>query len=232
MSHRPVVILACRVFQGLLQRCLPEHLAGCTPTYLEYGLHRTPARLREALQAQIDALGEPSLVVLGYGLCGNGLAGLQAGSHRLLVPKADDCIAILLGSRRRYMERFDSQPGTYYLTRGWLETGHDPLGEYEAYSQHYGVETAQWLMDQQFRHYQRLALVSHSPSDLEASRPRARRVAAYCQRWGMEYEEVTGSQALVKKMFLVAAGEAPVDEDFVMVEPGGTVSPELFLPTD
>jgi len=63
-------------------------------------------------------------------LCGNGLNGIRAGQHILLIPRADDCIAILLGSYQVYKQEFQSAPGTYYLSKGWLESGSNPLSEY------------------------------------------------------------------------------------------------------
>ena len=38
-------------------------------------------------------------ILLGYGLCGNGLAGVTARHTRLVLPRAHDCIGILMGSR-------------------------------------------------------------------------------------------------------------------------------------
>jgi len=71
-------------------------------------------------------------VVLGYGLCGNGLHGLKAGRHTLLAPRADDCIALLLGSYQAYRREFDAEPATYWLSKGWLESGSNPLQEYRS----------------------------------------------------------------------------------------------------
>jgi hypothetical protein len=39
-----------------------------------------------------------------------------------------------------YMREFNSTPGTYYLTKGWLESGSDPLKEYHENLQKYGPE--------------------------------------------------------------------------------------------
>ncbi|MGW8250062.1 MAG: DUF1638 domain-containing protein, partial [Anaerolineales bacterium] len=68
----PVVFLACQVFQHLIEARLPADLAQSI-TYLDYGLHSVPRNLKTCLQEQIDRIEQPSLVVLGYGLCGNGL---------------------------------------------------------------------------------------------------------------------------------------------------------------
>ena len=181
------------------------------------------------LQDAIDNIEQPSLVVLGYGLCGNGLNGIRAGKHTLLVPRADDCIAFLLGSYQAYMREFQSVPGTYYLSKGWLESGSHPLKEYQEYVGKYGPDEAEWIMDQQYQHYERLVLVVHSQADLEKYRPQAEEVARYCERWGMRYEEILGSDAYVRRLVEVAAALNKADGDFVVVPPGGEIRQEQFM---
>ena len=45
-----------------------------------------------------DRLGRRKpLILLGYGLCGNGLDGLSARHTRLVLPRAHDCIGLLMG---------------------------------------------------------------------------------------------------------------------------------------
>ncbi len=174
-SHRlPIILLACAVFRNLLEKLLPKELTA-EVIFLDYGLHSIPKNLKVAVQEALDAIAEPSLVVLGYGLCGNGLDGIQAGKHTLLIPRADDCIAIFLGSYAAYRREFDENPGTYYLTKGWIESGSDPLREYEKLVEKYGQETADWLMTEQYQHYKRLVFVAHTQADLDEYAPRARR---------------------------------------------------------
>ena len=96
-NQLPVVIVSCRVFQNLLENMIPDDLVESI-SFLDYGLHSVPKKLKLTIQETIDAIETPSLVVLGYGLCGNGLNGIEAGKHTLLIPRTDDCIAILLGS--------------------------------------------------------------------------------------------------------------------------------------
>jgi hypothetical protein len=224
----PVVVIACKVFQDLLQTHLPDGLAE-EVIFLEYGLHRVPRNLREAVQEQIDGIGTPSLVVLGYGLCGNGLHGIQAGRHALLVPRVDDCIAILLGSYGAYRREFNSAPGTYYLSKGWLESGSNPLQEYNEYEAKYGPEQAKWLMDMQYSNYKRLVMVAHQQADLEQYRPQAHQVAEYCAQWGMRYEEIQGSDQYVKSLIEVAASLDAADGEFVVVPPGGELNQSQFI---
>ncbi len=232
---RPVAVIACRVLQDLLEKLMPQDLAAHV-RWMDYGLHRVPVKLTMALKDALDSLESPSLVVLGYGLCGNGLNGLPAGPHTLLVPRTDDCIAILLGSYRTYMREFQTVAGTYYLTKGWLESGSNPLQEYQEYLPKYGEKEAMWLMDQQYQNYSRVALVAHSQADLDQYRGRAQAVAEFCKRWNMGYAEIQGSDTYVRRLIeatvMLSQGQALTESlarDFVVVPPGGELQQLQFL---
>jgi hypothetical protein len=159
------------------------------------------------------------------------------GKHILLVPRVDDCIALLLGSRREYIRQFEAVPGTYYLSKGWLESGSHPLKEYEEYVPKYGAEQAAWIMDQQYQHYERLVLVAQSQADLDAYREQALQVARFCERWGMRYEEFLGSDVYVQRFVAVASNlEAAgtfaalsASSDFLVILPGGEIHQEQFM---
>lgn len=224
----PIVVLACRVFQNWLENLLPENLRA-NVTFFDYALHRVPKNLRKTLQEAIDSLERPSLVILGYGLCGNGLHELQAGRHTLLVPRVDDCIAIILGSYQAYRREFDKEPATYYLSKGWLEGGSTPLQEHHELVEKYGQAKADWLMDTQYRHYKRLAIIVQNAQDLQTYRPAAQEVARYCQRWEMRYEELIGSDAMLRRLIEIAAALDQADGDFLIVPPGGTLTQTMFF---
>jgi hypothetical protein len=231
----PIVVVSCQVLQDLLTDLLPDGLAQQV-TFMDYGLHRVPGKMAGTLQEVLEGLGQPSLVVLGYGLCGTGLKGLKSGPHTLLVPRVDDCIALLLGSYHAYMREFQAVPGTYYLSKGWLESGSHPLKEYNEYVPRYGEKEAMWLMDQQYQHYERLVLVAHNEVDLDAYRPQAQEVSRFCERWAMRYEEMLGSDRYIRRLIELAeqlasngASASVADKDFVIVPPGGEIRQESFM---
>lgn len=231
MNHtpsRPIVVIACRVMQSMLDALLPPDLVSQI-SYLDYGLHRVPSKLTWTLQDAVDAVETPSLIVLGYGLCGNGLHGIKAGPHFLLMPRTDDCIAILLGSREAYLREFEAEPGTYYLSKGWLESGSNPLNEYREYAAKYGEEDAAWIMDTQYQNYARLVLVTQNEADMAAYRSQALEVAAYCQRWGMRYEEILGSDGYVRRLIAAMTDLTRTDGDFLLVPPGGEIRQSDFI---
>lgn len=225
---QPIVVISCAVFQHLFEEMLPkEHSADVT--FLDYGLHAVPKNLRATVQKTVDSVSEPSLIVLGYGLCGNGLNGIEAGRHTLLIPRADDCISILMGSYDTYLQEFNNNPGTYYLTKGWLELGTDPLTEYHNMVDKYGAETAEWLMDEQYEHYRKLVLIAHTQEELEKYRPRALEVAKYCERWEMQYSELVGSDAYVAGLIQAITSVQESNDDFLLVPPGGSLKQNQFF---
>jgi hypothetical protein len=231
MAHRPVSLLACRVFQSPLRKALPPATLK-RASFLDHGLHQVPRQLNAAIQQQVNAITEPGLVALGYGLCGNGLHGIEAGRHTLLIPRMDDCIAMFMGSYAAYRTMLTEEPGTYTLTKGWLEAGADPLAQYERLLKHYDNETAQWIMNEQFKHYKRLLFVAPAEAVLTAYRPQAGRVAAYCAQWGMRYEERLGTTAFIEQ-FAQAIASASVGQpvplaDFILIEPGITLTQQHF----
>jgi len=76
--------------------------------YLDMGLHDRPDVLRARLQAEIDQVSvrdDLDAVVLVYGLCGCGTAGLAARRYPLVIPRAHDCVTLFLGSKEAYVER-------------------------------------------------------------------------------------------------------------------------------
>lgn len=223
VSNIPVVFLACKVFEGIING--PREVENI---FLDYGLHTFPKQLKQVVQEQINAIQEPSLIVLGYGLCGNGLDDIYAGPHTLVIPKTDDCVAIFMGSRQRYLDQFNENPGTYYLTKGWFEVGSDPLSEYEKLVAKYGVDTADYLMETQYQHYKHLVFVAHSQDDLEIYRSRALKVAKYCKRFGMEYSEYLGSEDFIHQIADVLENQQDTSKNFIVVQPNDTLRQEMF----
>jgi hypothetical protein len=223
MTDKPVVFIACKVFEGIV-----DSTNGVSTHFLDYGLHSVPKQLKQVVQEQIDAIPEPSLIMLGYGLCGNGLHEIEAGMHTLVIPKADDCITIFMGTRQRYLEQFHENPGTYYLTKGWFEVGSDPLSEHEKYVEKYGLETADWLMEVQYKHYRQLVFVAQHKDDLDSYRPRALKVAEYCERFGMVYDEYLGSNEFITQISNALNSPQNLSPEFIVVRPGGVLQQEMF----
>jgi len=200
----------------VIEEMLPHLPPEATPKVLDFGLHVNPEALRSSLQEAIDVAAEAAdTIILGYGLCSQAVVGLRANGCTLVVPKVDDCIAIFLGSAAAYQAQARSAPGTYYLTKGWIEAGDTPFGEYDSLVAQYGEERARRLMGRILKNYTRLALINTGQYELERYRDYSRRTA---ERFGLRYEEIPGSDALVRRMV-----HGPWDGDFVVARPGETI---------
>jgi hypothetical protein len=223
-----VILVACEVLKDSLMQLMPPGLFE-EMIFLEYGLHRYPERLRQSIQAILDNLASPNLVVLGYGLCGNGLRGIKAGKHTLLIPRVDDCIPLLLGSYESYRHQMKAEPATFYLSKGWLKSGSTPLTEYQEYVKRYGHSRADMIIDRQYRHCKRLAFVADDQHDLDLYRKQAEEVADFCQRWNMRYEGILGSDAYIQRLMEVSQDPTKAGNDFLIVPAGGMIQTHQFL---
>jgi len=193
--------------------------------FLQQGLHNTPDVLRKELQAAIDASDEGfDAILIGYGLCSNGIEGIVARKTRLVIIKGHDCITFLLGSRERYRKYFDSHPGTYWYSPGWIDTNSQPSEEryekvYREYVEKYGEDNAKYLMEAEqgwFKNYSNAAYVDLVFGDNEHYRQYTRDCAKWL-KWN--YDELCGDPQLMRNFL-----EGKWDSDaFLIVEPGQRV---------
>ncbi|MCL2832331.1 MAG: DUF1638 domain-containing protein [Treponema sp.] len=130
--------------------------------FTEKGEHNRPEALRALIQKKIDETAADKkydAVLLGFGLCGNALAGITGGQFRLVIPRAHDCCTIFLGSKKKFAQYFGGNPSRPFSAAGYMERGdslirtsdsNNLLGfnkTYEEYVKLYGEENAQYLME-------------------------------------------------------------------------------------
>ncbi len=215
-------IIACHVLWREL--CYYASLSGNVFDFhfLKQGLHNTPDLLRSELQRAIDETdGEFSAILIGYGLCSNGIEGIVARKARLVVMRGHDCITYLLGSRERYQRYFDEHPGTYWYSPGWIDSGTQPSqeryeGTYQAYVEKYGADNAQYLMDMEQGWFKKYANAAYADLGVGES-AHYREYTRQCAGWlGWSCDELQGDPRLVKRL---VEGDWNSD-DFLTVEPG------------
>lgn len=229
--------IACQVFTREFEHILARSMHTVDIELIPMGLHSLGVEMRSPLQERIDAADKfgYDAILLGYALCGRGTEGLRAGRTQLVLPRAHDCIGVLMGDRHRYADYFENHPGVYYRSPGWVEfqtpdlklepafaSQKRVLGEQstlEEFINKYGEDNGRYLYEQfsSFRrHYSGLAYISTGiPSD-EASRKQARAEAA---ERGWVFDEVDGSLSLLTRL---VNGPWNAD-DFLVVQPGATI---------
>ncbi|MBI2850857.1 MAG: DUF1638 domain-containing protein [Chloroflexi bacterium] len=231
MLNGKIKILACAVVIEELRSKLPAEIECET---LDFGLHRIPEKLKASLQEAIDKSSDFDTIVLAYGLCGQAVLGLQSRSATLVVPRADDCIAIFLGSREAYLKEQHENPGSLFLSKGWIEGRIDDSAEppkmphYKLMVERYGEERAQRMQavyagKYRLKHYKRMAFINtSSETNLDEYRETARRRA---DRLNLRYEEIHGSTAFMEKI-----AKGLWDDEFVVVPAGRPISFKDFWP--
>jgi hypothetical protein len=177
------------------------------------------------IQALVDQAAEyADRIVLGYGLCSNGIVGVEARRQELIVPRCHDCIAFFLGSPGAYAKDHESRPGTYYLTPGWIAEGKDPLSIIEdEYEPKFGRETAEWVKKEELKHYTHIVMIDTGVAEIEPLRKRAEENAEF---FNMQYIEIEGKSL----DYFVKLVQGPYAEDeFFQLKPGEAVTQEMFI---
>ena len=227
-------VIACDVLRREV-----SWLAGRSPcyidtTFLSQGLHSTPDKLRNMLNAEIEKANEGvpnshfnekityDYIILAYGLCDNSIVDISSPGVPLVVPRAHDCITLLLGSKERYSELFNASPGTYWYSRGWIERSLQPGEERyaktrEGYVAQYGEDNADYLMETEqgwFKSYNRAFFIDWEElGNSDYYRTYTKNCASYLN-WN--YEETQGKPLLMEKLL-----SGIFDEDEVLIVPPG-----------
>jgi hypothetical protein len=211
-------VIACAT---VIEEMLPYMPAGMAYEVLDFGLHLNSGKLKATLQQAIDAsCADFDTILLGYGLCSLAIVGLRAPGCTLVMPRVDDCIAVFLGSRQRYSQQARAEPGTYYLTKGWIEVADTPFDEYERMVEQYVEARARRLMAAMLKHYTRLVYIDTGHADKRPYVDYARKTA---DQFNLRFEELRGSNDLILRLLT-----GPWDEEFLVVPPGETITYLLF----
>ena len=224
-------LIACEVVYREICLCVSESKNIVDVSFITQGLHDLGQEgMALRLQKEIDSVDETKYdaILLGYGLCNNGIAGIKANKVKIVVPRAHDCITLFFGSKERYEEYFANNPGTYFETTGWIERDsvnmenvsesvNRQLGHatYEEYARKYGEENAKYLTEtlgdwtKNYRKYAYIDMDKRFPGYEEEVRKKAKEK-------GWEYEKLEGNMRLLRKL---VDGEWD-KEDFLVLMPG------------
>ncbi|MBN1505950.1 MAG: DUF1638 domain-containing protein [Sedimentisphaerales bacterium] len=225
-------LIACKVLQREAYFCAARSRNVVDVVLMEQGLHNEPDRLRrevqKALEQTHDIQDRPyDASLLGYGLCSNGVVGLHAAIP-IVIPRGHDCITVLLGSKERYQECFDSHRGAYWYSPGWIEAGKQPSREryeklLEEYTQRYGEDNARYLMEVEqtwIKEYKWAIFVDWGLIPADVYKDYTKECAAFLN-WG--YGELQGDAGLMQRFV-----DGPWnEEEFLIVQPGRQIAEDV-----
>lgn len=205
--------------------------------FLPKGLHDLGCSpMRKRLQEVVDRVDpeQYEAVLLGYALCGTGTAGLEARTLPLVIPRAHDCIALLMGSRERYQKYFEENQGVYFRSTGWIERGQDMEQEtlrivrnktgaghtLDELVLRYGEENGQYLFDELNAYQRAYRQLTYIATGLEPDDSFERKARDEAAHRGWKYDRVQGDLGLFERLLSGDWNE----EQFLIVPPGWRVT--------
>lgn len=197
-----IAIIACSILKLELDKILEEIQFKPEVLYLDAALHIQPANMRAKIVEQVNALAHRvDAVFLGYGTC-QSLDGIETECRiPVLLPKADDCISLLLGIER-YAEEVKKETGTWFMTPGWAEVGARMVIR-ELHLDRvvkYGKDPME-MARRLFTHYRRGLLIDTGVGDKDENRANAVR---FCTDFGLTLEETQSACGLLRQWVLKA----------------------------
>ncbi|MBE0660459.1 MAG: DUF1638 domain-containing protein [Bryobacteraceae bacterium] len=195
--------------------------------FLSKGLHDLGgAAMSRELQKRVDETNGYDAVLLGYALCGNGLHGITARTTPVVAMRAHDCIALLLGSRERYVQIVTEEPGTYFRSTGWLERGagleqlvmnRTGIGiSLDEFIERYGEDNGRYLYDEMTRYQANYSRLVYIETGLEPDASFHDEAVREAETRGWRFEAVKGSLDIFRR-FVWGEWES---DDFAVAKPG------------
>ncbi len=203
----------------------------------DLGSEQMQARVQEAVDA-VDTEAYDA-ILLGYGLCNNGLVGITAKDIPLVLPRAHDCITLFLGDRKRYSTYFSDHPGTYFKTSGWIERGKagDELSQlsiqqemgmnlsYQEMVEKYGEDNAKYLYEELCEHTRNYGQYTYIEMGVEPDDRFEKKTREDAEERGWQFEKVAGDLKLIRRL---VDGDWD-DDSFLVIEPGQSIAPTYDL---
>lgn len=233
MNPQRYKLIACAVLARECYHCAATSSNIIDLKLVQQGLHDVgEAKMSASLQQEIDAVDQDQYdaILLGYGLCNNGIRNLRA-SVPIVVPRAHDCITLLLGSKEEYLAYFNENPGVYFRSTGWHErsvsnmsnpestTRRMGMASYEEYVEKYGEDNAKYLWEVLGDHLRNYSRLTYIDVQIPGSRQSVEASQAMADEHSWSYSEVSGSVRLLRKLM-----DGDWDEsEFLVVLPGQTI---------
>lgn len=218
--------IVCKAIQREAYYCACRSVNVVDVVIMPQGLHNEPDKLRSAVRAEVNRTNDIQdrpydAILLGYGLCSNGIVDIEATKIPIVVARGHDCITLLLGSKERYQSYFDSHRGIYWYSSGWIENSLQPgKKRYEQtlqyYKEKYGENNAEYLMQMEqswFKEYSWATFIDWDLMDAVKHRQFTKECAAYLN-WN--YDELKGDRSLLQNL---VDGQWD-DSVFLVVKPG------------
>ena len=219
MNH--TVILACSSFRDYIAAAQEKMHTDHPVIWLDEELHRDPKLMRQAITEALGHLPESvETVLVCMGFCGGSWRDVPV-SRRVVIPRMDDCITMLLTTDDTPVPN-RKVPGCMYLTDNRDEQMTIP-GIRQSLIAQCGEKKGDRVFRLSFKHYTHIGIIDTGLYD----------------SYGAEYLDLAKESAdLINGSIIHVPGSNRVleklvsgvwDEQFLILEPGRTVSDSDFI---
>lgn len=244
-QEKRLLLVACEIMFREICYLLSQTHNVIDVIFLQKGLHDMgEEKMRALIQAELDKADPDKYeaVLLGYGLCNNGVRNLKC-KIKMVIPKAHDCITLFLGSKKRYEEYFNANPGTYYKTSGWIERENTIAFEdsitaklglkmtYKELVEEYGEDNAQYLIEELggwTKNYTKMTFIDMNVIGSDGSiitfgnsEQHVKLTKRKAEELGWKFENIKGDIRLIDKLL----NREWNDDEFLTVPPERAIVP-------
>ncbi len=216
------ILIACSMIEDELNAAFDRFdVRDIEIWWQERGHHNDPDKLREVIRAEIARAEQAGadIIMLAYGLCGNGAVGWTSEHAVIAMPRFDDCVNMMLCTGRRDRRNY-LKAGHMYLTGGWSRDEGALLTMLDNYLAKYGERKGKKLMKLMLDSYTDVTVIDTGCYELE---PVIEYADECIRQLGLTKSIVPGSNEVTRKLIT-----GDWDEDIIVKTPGQAVCEEDF----
>lgn len=208
------ILIACSMLKDEIEMLKPN----IEIDWMDKGLHTHPSILHQELKKRIEFHSDKKVIYLAYGLCGNALIGLSSKTSKIIIPKFDDCIRILMCHEGGLKPCVNIH--SLYFTNGWVNSDRYIGNEMKDYIKRFGEEKGQYIKNTMLSGYKGLKLIDTGAFDKEACEQICKKTA---KDFNLEYECVQGTTRVLAKLI-----NKQIDDEFVVLDKGEALAFDHF----
>lgn len=210
MTTKRRKLIVCRALAHMLEPLADTEME---IRVLDIGLHVDPWKLKERLLKEVADMEEKDTdILLGYGLCGRALEGVVSTISTLVLPRVDDCVGALLGSRQRHKDLLKRNPGCYFLEQYWFETELNVFAEIMRGLERIPPEKRERVVKLMLKHYNAIALLDSG----NLSPENESLCLAYSRQYDMQLIRLKTETGLLTRLIKGPCSK----EEFLVLPPG------------